>query len=191
VITYLLHGGATSKNLPGNNRFFAQFTELVVKEAVSILLCYWARKRSEWKSLSDRDTTTIRKNTNKQVTLHVVEDVKDLFSMIDQSDVLYVAGGEAELLEPYYRDLSSLKKKLNGKVYAGSSMGAFLAAQSYVLSFDSQDGNSKHKGLGLLPIQVLCHWNVEEKKKFKLGLLDDTQPIIVLNEGEFVTIYSN
>lgn len=96
---------------------------------------------------------------------HVLEDVADLLSNIDDYDVLYVAGGEAELLEPYYKSLSFLKEKLAGKVYVGSSMGAFLASKNYVLSFDCQDSDTKHQGLGLLPIQTLCHWNIEEKNK--------------------------
>jgi len=29
MTTFLLHGGATSKDLPGNDGFFAQFTEFV------------------------------------------------------------------------------------------------------------------------------------------------------------------
>lgn len=189
MTTFLLHGGATSKDLPGNDRFFAQFTELVKKDEVKILLCYWSRNRDEWQKLIERDSAKIQKNTEKQVTFHVVEDESDLFSKIDDYDVLYVAGGDAELLEPHYESLGQLKKKLDGKIYAGSSMGAFLASESYVLSFDSQDSDTKHKGVGLLPIQTLCHWDIEEQKEMKLNLLDGDKPIIVLNEGEFVTIY--
>lgn len=189
MTTYLLHGGATSKDLPGNDDFFAQFTKLVEKNEVKILLCYWSRNRDEWQKLIERDSAKIQKNTEKQVTFHVVEDESDLFSKIDEYDVLYVAGGDAELLEPHYESLSELKEKLDGKIYAGSSMGAFLASESYVLSFDSQDSDNKHKGVGLLPIQTLCHWDIEEQKEMKLSLLDSHKPIIVLNEGEFVEIY--
>lgn len=103
--------------------------------------------------------------------------------------MLYVVGGDAELIEPCYKDLSELKTKLDGKIYAGSSMGAFLASEGYVLSFDSQDSDTKHHGVGLLPIQTLCHWDIEGEKEMKLKLLDSVKPIIVLNEGEFVTIY--
>lgn len=190
MTTYLLHGGGTSKELSGNDRFFAQFTELVDKNEVKILLCYWSRKRDEWQKLTDRDTIKIKNNAKKQISFHVVEDVADLFSKIDDYDVLYVAGGDAELLEPHYENLGELKKKLNGKVYAGSSMGAFLASESYVLSFDSQDSDTKHEGVGLLPIQTLCHWDIEEQKEMKLNLLESDKPVIVLNEGEFVTIYA-
>lgn len=189
MTTYLLHGGATSKDLPGNDRFFAQFTELVDKDVVKILLCYWSRKKDEWQKLTTRDTAKIKNNTKKQVSFYVVEDVADLFSKIKDYDVLYVAGGDAELIEPYYKDLTELKTKLYGKIYAGSSMGAFLASEGYVLSFDSQDSDTKHHGVGLLPIQTLCHWDIEGEKEMKLKLLDSVKPIIVLNEGEFVTIY--
>jgi len=101
MTTYLLHGGATSKDLPGNDRFFAQFTELVDKDVVKILLCYWSRKKDEWQKLTTRDTAKIKNNTKKQVSFYVVEDVADLFSKIKDYDVLYVAGGDAELLEPH------------------------------------------------------------------------------------------
>ena len=189
MTTFLLHGGATSKNIPENDRFFAQFTERVDKNEVKILLCYWARKKDEWKKLFDRDTAKITQNTQKEVKFHVVEDIADLFSKINDFDVLYVAGGDAELLEPYYPDLSQLQEKLDGKVYAGISMGAFMASESYVLSFDSQDDERLHNGIGLVPIQTLCHWNVEDKRAFKLDLLDSHKPILTLSEGEFVEIY--
>lgn len=191
MTTYLLHGGATSKDLEGNNKFFGQFTELVSKNAVKVLLCYWSRNKNEWQKLTDRDTTKIKASSEKEVSFHVVENVEELFSLIDDYNVLYVAGGDAELLEPYYEKLSGLKAKLNGKVYAGSSMGAFMASDAYVLSFDGQDSGTQHKGLGLLPIQTLCHWDVEQNKEEKLNLLDKKKPIIVLNEGEFVRIYEN
>lgn len=44
-------------------------------------------------------------------------------------------------------------------------MRTFLASESYVFSFDSQDSDSKHNGVGLLPIQTLCHWDFEEKNE--------------------------
>lgn len=79
MTTYLLHGGATSKDLPGNDRFFAQFTELVDKDVVKILLCYWSRKRDEWQKLTTRDITKVQNNTKKQVSFHIVEDVLTYF----------------------------------------------------------------------------------------------------------------
>lgn len=192
MTTYLLHGGGTSKESSENDRFFAQLTELVDKPEVKILLCYWSRNSDEWEKLQARDIAKILKNTRKRVSFHVVKDQADLFAQIDSTDTLFVAGGDADLLEPFYKDLTALKDKLDGKVYAGSSMGAFLVSEQYVLSNDNQDSDTVHKGVGLLPIQTLCHWNVEDKKAMKLSLLKESKPdlpILTLDECQFVTMY--
>jgi hypothetical protein len=71
-------------------------------------------------------------------------------------------------------------------------MGAFLASKKYVLSMDAQDYKTVHEGVGLLPINSLCHWNVEENKQMKLNLLldnDPQTPVVTLNEFEYVTFY--
>jgi len=190
MTVYLLHGGKTSINDPNNNRFFGEFTNLVDKPRVKILLCYWARTKDQWKTKSEQDISRIKKKTNKKVIFHIVENPQDLQKNLPDYDVFYVAGGEAYLLEPSYKKLGFLKNKLKNKVYAGSSMGAFLASDSYVLSLDDQDTNTVHKGLGLLPISVLCHWNIETKKNQKLKLLQqNNKPILVLNETEYIKIY--
>ncbi len=192
MTTYILHGGRTSKRNAQNEAFFAQFTELVAKETVTILLCYFSSETEKWDLLIQRDTASIKNNSEKEVKILIAENPRDLLRKLDDSDVLYVAGGEAELLEPLYPDFISIKEKLAGRVFIGSSMGMFFASQQYVLSFDSQDSNTVHKGLGLLPIQTLCHWDLEEEKEKKLQLLRKSSdlPILVLNECEHVVLYT-
>ena len=191
MTTFLLHGGAISKDTKDNDEFFHQFTTLVDKQTVKILLCYWARDKGQWNLLTKRDTSKILKNTSKSVEFHVVQNTKDLFSKLPEFDILYVSGGKAEPIEPLYSALGRLKKSLDGKVYAGSSMGAFLVSEHYVLSFDRQDSNTVHKGLALVPFQILCHWNIETKKQEKLKLLKthSNLPVLVLEESQFVTMY--
>lgn len=190
MTTYLLHGGMTSVDSPKNDKFFHELTELVNKNEVKILLCYFAREKEQWAIKSKQDIIRIKKNTNKKIICHIVENPTDLLSKIDDFDVLYVAGGEAYLLEPYYPKLEFLKNKLQNKIFAGSSMGAFLASERYVLSMDDQDNKTVHEGLGLLPISVLCHFDIETKKEQKLKLIQqNNKPILVLNETEYVKIY--
>ncbi len=191
MTTYLLYGGKTSTSHHGVSNFFAQFTKLVNKDSVTILLCYFARERSTWQALIERDSNLIKRNTNKEIVILAAENPEDLFNKLEKSDVIYVAGGDAEPIEALYEQLVNLKSKLSGKVFAGSSMGAFIVAESYVLSMSDQAENEVHKGLGLLPIQVLCHWDKEGKQEKKLKILQDYSSllIIALNEYEFVTIY--
>ncbi len=56
MTTFLLHGGATSTENPINNDFFRQFTELVDKPEVKVLLCLWSREREEWDAIAGRDS---------------------------------------------------------------------------------------------------------------------------------------
>jgi len=192
MTTFVLHGGETSSASPDNNLFFKQFTELVDKDEVKVLMCLWSRPKEKWDDLVKRDSQKILEQTNKKVTFDTLERVEEIEDKVTICDVLYVLGGEAELIEPYYDKIKNLKELIDGKVYVGSSMGVFMVSSNYVLSFDSQDELTVHKGLGLLPIQTLCHWDVEEKKKQKLSLLadnDSSMPIVTLDECKFTTLY--
>ncbi len=192
MTTFLLHGGKTSTQNPENEYFFKQFAELVPKTAVTVLFCYFARPKSDWDKLLARDTATIVRNTTKSIETLVAQDPADLLKKIELVDVLYVAGGDADPIEVLYKDLTGLAQKLDGKVYAGSSMGAFMASTQYVLSYEDQRVDEIHAGLGLLSIQTLCHWDLEEQKDQKLQLLSDSssQSILVLKEFETVVLYA-
>lgn len=177
---------------PQTDRFFRQFSSLVDGNEARFLMCYWARPKDQWQSLFDRDAPKITRQTKKQISLEIVETTADLYKKLPNADGLYVAGGDAEPLERHYPALKDLGKYLIGKVYLGSSMGAFMASKNYVLSLSDQEENVVKRGLGLIPVNCLCHWNVEAKKQMKLGLLakhEPKMPILTLNEGEFVTFY--
>jgi peptidase E len=185
-------GGKTSIDNAQNDAFFRQFVDLVPKDDVKILMCYWARPRDEWEPLLTRDSEKVIRQTDKKLHFDMVNDPEDLFTTLPQTNVLYVAGGDAPPIERYYSQLTGLQHALEGKIYAGSSMGAFLASKNYVLSFDEQDSDSVHTGVGLLPINTLVHWDKEDKKQEKLHLLnaaDPDTPVITLNEFEWVTMY--
>lgn len=190
-ITCVLHGGETSKKSPHNDLFFQQFTELVTKEEIKILMCYWARKKSEWNELFKRDSEKVKTQTDKKVSFSVTESPKDVYKQLKEHDVLYIAGGKAELIEPLISQISDLKKHLSGKVYIGSSMGAFIASKYYVLSFDSQDANRVHGGIGIAPLNILCHWDAERHKEQKIKLLRDKtpkMPILTLDECKYTIL---
>lgn len=185
--TYILHGGATKKDNLDNELFFKYFTEFVEKDSVKILMCYFAREKEEWDGLLESAKTKISNEITKQVSLTIANDPEDLLNKLQTHDVLYVDGGEAEFIEPLLPQLAGLKHAIKGKVYIGSSMGAFIVSSQYVLSFDSQDTLSSHRGLGLLPFNTLCHWNVEKKKEEKITLLKKSSPdfpILTLDEGK-------
>jgi hypothetical protein len=69
-------------------------------------------------------------------------------------------------------------------------MGSFFAAKNYILSLAGQDFNIVYQGVGLLPINISCHWDVETKKEEKIDLLRESAPelpILTLDECKFST----
>lgn len=141
----------------------------------------------------ETDRNKIEAQTTKKVHLSIANDPENLLRKMDSCDVLYVAGGDAKPIESCLPLLYSLKEKLNGKVYIGCSMGAFIASSQYVLSFPEKEPLEVHNGLDLLPISTLCHWDIEKKKEEKIQLLKQAapqNPILTLNECKF-TMFIN
>lgn len=190
--TYILHGGNTKMDHPENTNFFRCFTQYVDKDEVHILFCYFAREKTEWETLYEQTTQKILENTTKSCTFTVAKDPEDLLRQLDSHDVLYVIGGEAENIEPHLPQLKTLGEKLKGKVYLGSSMGAFIVTENYILSFPRQEDKTVHHGLGLVPVSSLCHWNIEKDKslkKEKLHTAAPQTPILLLDEARY-TIFA-
>lgn len=191
MTTYILHGGKTSKKSVDNDEFFKQFTCLVNKKKVKILLCYWAREKSEWSDLVERDSFNVMAQTEKEVEFVVAKDVSHLESLVNDCDVVYFSGGKYNMLYAEFAGLGKFQDLINGKVVIGCSSGAFLLCKYSLYSFDRQP-NDINIGLGLLPIAVLCHWNIEHKKQEKLAKIkkvDADIQILTLDECKFVTFY--
>ena len=193
MTTFVLHGGNASKLSQKNDQFFAAFTAQSVKPVVKILMVYWARPANEWTRIFARDQKLIEVQAakiNKTAILEIVTSPTELFAKLPTADVMFVAGGDSTPIEILLPQLTNLGQALTGKIYLGSSMGAFIVAKNYVLSFDDQDDHTVHSGLGLVPINLLCHWDLEPNQTEKLKLLkktDSSLPIITLAETESVT----
>jgi peptidase E len=107
-------------------------------------MVYWARDRETWDDVFNRDKPRILSQTSKTIHFEIPETPELLLQKMSTIDVVYVAGGEAPNIEPLYPRQGELKEALKGKVYLGSSMGAFMASANYVLSSDETDANSVH-----------------------------------------------
>ena len=191
MTTYILQGGNTKAVSANTNLFFKQFTDSVPKEHVTILLCYFAREKGKWSKLFERDKTRICEQSTKSIDVQMVNSPENLPTQLQKADVLYVGGGEEHNLRPYVAHLSFLKDALKNKVYIGSSMGAFLVSRHYVLSFVRQDMSRVYDGLGLIPYNTLCHWNIETHKDKKTAMLhekDPQTPLLLIEEQKFKTV---
>jgi peptidase E len=191
MTTYILHGGKMNIESDSNEIFLKQFTELIQKKTVKILLCYWAREKNRWFKSFEIDKATILKHSSKKAQINIVETVESLAIQLNEADVLFFSGGEEDFLRPYISQLGFLKTALKDKVYIGSSMGSFLASTNYVLSLHGQKEDTVYGGLGLVPYNILCHWNIENNKDKKITMLkekDPQTPILLIKEQRFEKI---
>lgn len=185
--TYYLIGG--TKKSESKTKLFTDIFTSVSKSDIKILLCLWSIDVDKW----DKKFVEFKKesslHTKKNIKIEIVKDVEDLNKKMPDFDIFYVVGGHAYNIEPYYSQLSNLKEWLEGKIYVGSSMGAFMVSSNYILSFDDQDYLTVHNGLSLLKINTLCHWDKEKRREMKIKMLKDESPdlpILTLDEGQFV-----
>jgi len=188
MTTYILHGGKYKIESANNELFFKQFTDLVQKDNVKILLCYWAREKKTWNELFENDKAKILKQSTKKAEINIVGTIESLAIQLKEADVLYFSGGEEEFLRPFISQLGFLKVALHNKIFIGSSMGSFLAAKHYVLSLSDQKEDEVYEGLGLVPYNILCHWNVEKNKEIKINMLkekDAQTPLLLIEEEKF------
>lgn len=188
MTTYILHGGRTKIESANNELFFKQFTDLVQKDNVKILLCYFAREKKLWNELFENDKAKIFKQSTKKAEINIMDTVELLMKQLQEADVLYFSAGEEEFLRPYMAQLNFLKDALHNKIFIGSSMGSFLAAKNYVLSLGDQNEDTVYEGLGLIPYNILCHWNVEKNKEIKINMLkekDPQIPLLLIEEEKF------
>lgn len=187
--TYILHGGNTSIKSESNQNFFKEFENCVAKQEVSVLISLWSREKSSWSDLFVKYKEKISQSAEKNFYFDIANDPQDFANKIKNFDIFYVIGGDADNIEPLYSQLPDFKSQLEGKVYIGGSMGAFMVCTNYVLSFDQQDYLTVHKGLGILQLNLLCHWDIEKRKELKIEMLKKEAPdlpILTLGEGEYV-----
>lgn len=192
MTSYILHGGATSKASPHNDDFFKQFTAGIEKDPVSILLCYWSRPKDQWEKLKQRDCDHVLKHGNKDATLDITESATDFPKKAQVADVIYFTGGTYETLYQEAKKIKDTQKLFQNKLVIGSSAGAFLLCSFSLNSFDTQPTDYNH-GLKLLPISLLCHWDIEDKKQQKINTLkkvSPTLPILTLDETKYIRIFS-
>ena len=153
---YILHGGFTSVENENNASFYAEFTSNL-PEGGTILLVYFSRRDEEIPKLTKQDTQAILKQS-KLASVNIKVATRENFKQeLEEANVVYMRGGETDKLYNELLKHPDFSKTIKGKTIIGSSAGAYvLAAYRY---WHSEGG--VQKGLSILPIRILCHYQSE------------------------------
>lgn len=186
---YILGGGRTQKPVDRGRAFCEELVRgIELYRTVKILDCLFAIPMSEWDQKLTEDNEMLTEFiTNFEL---ILADPDKFEEQVKEADVVFLRGGETDILLDLLRQIPNWTKNLEGKTIAGSSAGAMaIAKYSHALEQDKFV-----EGLGLLPVKVIAHWKTDiyevdwdralkEIKEYKEDL-----PVYTLTEGEFVVI---
>lgn len=153
---YILHGGFTRKDNDLNRTFFEEVVR-DVPDGGTILLVYFASKGLDELEKSAEDATNFQKQSHEKNLTFLLANEKDFMEQVKKADAIYMRGGSTPKLLEILRKYPDLKECLDGKTFAGSSAGAY-AIGCYSPFHDDESGGEVRKGLGLLPLRVVCHY---------------------------------
>ncbi len=184
---YILHGGHTSNPSESNKRFFAEMVPDIEKQ-VTILLVYFSRKKGEWPQLFEQDKKHFleRAKFNQSPKFILAEDNPETFTQQARlADTIYMRGGRKFHLIEFMKGIKNPKELIEGKIIAGSSMGAY-AISKY---FYSNDEDNVEKGAGFLPIKTFAHYDDSKADKLKkLKEYGEDLKVYTIPEEKFVVI---
>lgn len=179
---YILHGGSAQHQNDANDKFFKEILE-DTPEKVKVLLVHFAgeteRDQINWES----DSGQFERNKGKHEIEFMVASKKEFYKQISWADVVYLGGGRTPRLLTALKTYKSLGSKFAGKVVTGESAGAnVMATYCY-----SKSGGGVLKGLGLVPVKFMPHYEGENKEL--LEAIPDKLEIVTLRNYEFKVFY--
>ena len=187
---YILVGGYLRKASDGGKSFCQELVKgFDQSKSVKILDCFFALPKEDWISKIQEDQIRFSKYINNFEI--ILADQEKFAEQVKQSDIIFLKGGDTELLMEILKKSGNWIKELNGKTLAGTSAGAEAISKYYYIVDYKKLGN----GFNLLPIKLIPHWHsnseeyqnldwskaLQELKDYKEDL-----PIYTLKEGEYV-----
>ena len=186
---YFLHGGATGRETERNKEFFREVVDSIDGDKACILLVYFARERNLWPVLFEEDKRKFQHAGAKTdaTKIEVSSQEKDkLTEQLRSANIIFIRGGDTEILHKKMSEIKNLEDLLKGKVIAGSSAGAYIFCTYYY----SNNENVVKKGLGILPIKLYAHYDDDQVDNFKR--LEETGPdlpSLKVREADFLVQY--
>lgn len=195
---YVLNSGGASK-YPQKDKLFVEEILAGFSGKLKILYCFFAQPRDVWESKFESYKKNFERlnEERKDLELAFVLALPEIFvKQVGESDVIFILGGENELLKNILSKFD-LPKIWENKIVATSSAGSDVVSDS----FWTCDWRQCMDGLGLLPIKFIPHYNsnygiddprgpIDWKKAHEeLEEYGDKKlPIYALQEGDYVVI---
>jgi hypothetical protein len=162
-------------------------------EGTRLLSCMFSRDPDRWEDLFSRFKPHFLKAFGESTDLKLA-DIENFNQQAEWADVIYLHGGDLDMLRQNLPKPEALLKLFSGKIIIGSSAGAqLLSAQCWRCSKRRVD-----TGLGFTPLNVLVHYKSDFGSDDPRGPIDwsraraelqeavGTAEVACIREGQFV-----
>ncbi|MFA6306318.1 MAG: Type 1 glutamine amidotransferase-like domain-containing protein [Patescibacteria group bacterium] len=183
---YILHGGAAKKDTIANKNFFFEIANNLPDSNNILIVCY-AKEKDSWQEELGKDRHRFFSAApQKAFDLILADENASVFiEQIKQADAIYMCGGNTSILKKYLEKISNLENLWKDKIVAGSSAGALVLAKYYY----ENDDDAYDKGLGILPLKIICHYTEELADKLeRLKRYGGKFEVRVIPEEKFLII---
>lgn len=149
---YILHGGF-SKGVKSSDGFFKAILSGFAGP-VKVLLVMYAKEVDRWEQNIVEVQQEFVKNAEETLLTFEVADLKRIVGQVEGSDIIYIHGGDTELLVSTLDVTMDWTDMFKGKVVAGDSAGGnFLSKIGY-----SPKKDSFFSGSGVVPVVFIPHF---------------------------------
>lgn len=183
---FILHGGYTGESNEQNESFYKTIAESIPKNG-KVLFIYFANTDGIEEKFEE-DKNRINSYLGDNFVSFVLAESSLLSKQLVESDVIYIRGGDTNLLKAELEKTPNFKDLLYGKTVAGSSAGAYVLSSLYY----SNSKDAVLSGFGCLPIRCACHFesnkhpNVKGKDPVaKLNEYDNNLELVLLRDSEW------
>ena len=169
-----------------NKNFFKEIF-IGTSDSPKVLCVYFARERADWEALFENDKPKfIEGARGKKLELIMAsEKLEEFKQQLLHTDIVYVRGGDTEKLLEHIKKIPDFAERIKGKIYAGSSAGAYFVSKYYC----SVSKREILRGLGILPIKTFAHYNDSERGLLqKLKEHGEPLEVYTIPDHEFVVI---
>lgn len=193
---YILNSGGIRNSADKGARFYNEIVRGLGSRP-RVLLCHFAQPREDWEIKFPEYVEAFRSVMPADVQPTFEMAFPDTFvEQLKESDAVYFHGGDDHLIQ-YWLHQFQVPRIWEGKVVATNS----ASSHALVSFFWTCDWRRCMKGLGILPIKFLAHfesayghtdprgpidWSKARRELAEYG--DVTLPVCALHEGEYQVI---
>jgi peptidase E len=193
--TTLILAGGNDRTTEGYAKHLEDELVKYISSRPKILSCFFSAPENEWPTKYQNWKEWFTTNFSFDFEYDYAQKATFL-QQIDEADIIYLHGGNTQLLFDSLPNVDDLKRHLEGKVVVGSSAGANTLSKDY---WSSSRAVPAH-GLGIVDVNIMVHYGTLshegrvrtpedwKKEEVEFQKFVGAEEIIHIPEGQFIVV---